>query len=585
MANWTEIANSKEFKALSAPEREAIRNDFFTRSIEPHVPQDQLQAVRADFDSKTAKSAGDTLKLSGDGGFQGSVAGGVVQGGRDPLDAAAQMLSHALPDGVRKAIDSANNYIADKTGLVGRLPEGGIDQKIVQDEQAYQEARKAAGRDGVDVARLAGNVGATLPIASIKGLQLAKGKGLLDVGNLLRGGAQGAIAGAAQPVTQGEFLPEKLNQIATGAGFGAATVPVGNALGRMIAPNTSKEVKKLLSEGVTPTPGQVLGGASQRIEDKLMSVPLLGDAITAGRKRASEELNHAAYARALKGTGIDAKALPVGREGIEAVKEAVSKQYDDLLPKLVFKPDAQFSQDMSKLQQMATGLGQKEQAKFQSIIDDAMAKASPNGSMIGETYKTVESKLAAEAKRFSGSNDAYQQELGSALQETLRAMKDNLVRSNPNHAKELAQANSNYANYVRLRDAGSRAGDQSRGFSPSQLAQAVRASDKSAGKGKTASGNALMQDLSDAGVNVLNSKYPDSGTVGRALLAGGLGAGAIANPAFLAAGAAALPYTPSGQKIMAALLSRRPQGANALAFRANKLAPLIGATALQSRSN
>lgn len=517
-----------------------------------------------------------------DGGFQGSVLGGIVQGGRDVLDAGAQALSHIVPESVRNAVNSANNYLADKTGLVGRLPEGGIDQKIKEDEVAYQQARAASGREGIDAARMVGGVLSTLPLAGVKGLQLARGKGLFDAGNIVRAGIQGGIAGASQPVVNGDFGEEKLNQIRTGAAFGAAMAPVGAAVGRALSPNVNPQVKALMDQGVTPTPGQIIGGALQRAEDKLMSVPLLGDAITAGRKRAVEQLNRAAYARTLEGTGVDAKSLPVGREGIAAVKEAISKQYDDLLPKLVFKPDSQFSQELSKIQQMASGMGQKEQAKFQSLLDDIANKTSPNGSMIGETYKTVESKLSQEAKRFSGSNDAYQQELGQAISATLDSMKSTLLRSNPKYAKELAQANSNYANYVRLRQAGAAAGDQSRGFSPSQLAQAVRGSDKSVGKGNVASGKALMQDLSDAGVNVLNSKYPDSGSIGRALLAGGLGASAIANPAIIGVGAAALPYTPSGQKIMAALLTKRPDFAKLLGPNAQKLAPLVGASVAQS---
>jgi len=516
-----------------------------------------------------------------DGGFQGSVLGGIVQGGRDVLDAGAQALSHIMPESVRNAVNSANNYLADKTGLVGRLPEGGIDQKIKEDEAAYQQARAASGRDGIDASRITGNIAATIPMAGMKGLQLARGKGLFDAGNIVRAGIQGGIAGASQPVVNGDFGEEKLNQIGTGAAFGAAMAPVGAAVGKALSPNVNPQVKALMDQGVTPTPGQIIGGALQRAEDKLMSVPLLGDAITAGRKRAVEQLNRAAYTRALEGTGVDAKSLPVGREGIAAVKEAISKQYDDLLPKLVFKPDSQFSQELSKIQQMASGMGQKEQAKFQSLLDDIANKTSPNGSMIGETYKTVESKLSQEAKRFSGSNDAYQQELGQAISATLDSMKSTLLRSNPKYAKELAQANSNYANYVRLRQAGAAAGDQSRGFSPSQLAQAVRGSDKSVGKGNVASGKALMQDLSDAGVNVLNSKYPDSGSIGRALLAGGLGASAIANPAIIGVGAAALPYTPSGQRIMAALLTKRPDFAKLLGPNAQKLAPLVGASVAQ----
>jgi hypothetical protein len=547
--------------------------------------QEQVLAyAQSSFAPKAEAPKGDKLELAGDGGFKGSALGGIVQGGRDVLDAGAQMLSHAVPEGVRNAVNSANNYLADKTGLVGRIPEGGVDQQIAQNEQSYQEARKASGRDGIDAARITGNIASTLPIASVKALQLVPGKGLMDLGNIARAAVQGGIAGSAQPVTSGNFGDEKLKQIGSGAAFGAASAPVGAALGRVISPQTSKEVKTLMDQGVTPTAGQILGGRLQSVEDRLMSVPLLGDAITTGRKRASEELNRAAYARALTGTGVDAKTLPVGREGIAAVKETLGQAYDNLLPKLSFRPDQQFASELSNLRQMASNLAPTEARRFESLLNEHLSKLSPNGSMTGETFKVLESSLGNEAKRFSGSPDAYQKELGGALKEALNVFRSGLVRSNPQMAQELAALNKNYANYAILRNAGSRAGDMSGGFTPSQLAAAVRASDRSAGKGAGATGQALMQDLSDAGVKVLNSKYPDSGTVGRALLAGGLGAGAVANPAILAAGAAALPYTKSGQKIMAALLARRPEFAKVLSAPTQQLAPLVGTALAQSLS-
>jgi hypothetical protein len=206
--------------------------------------------------------------------------------------------------------------------------------------------------------------------------------------------------------------------------------------------------------------------------------------------------------------------------------------------------------------------------------------------MTGETFKILESSLANEVKKFAGATDAYQRELGDALKEALNVFRKGLERSNPNLQGELTKLNRNYANYTILRNAGARAGDQASGFSPAQLAAAVRASDRTAGKGATATGNALMQDLSDAGVGVLNSKYPDSGTAGRMLAIGGLGALSHANPAVLAAtGIGALPYTPAGQKLAAALLTKRPAGVKALSRGAQQLAPLVGGALAQPLSN
>jgi hypothetical protein len=534
-----------------------------------------------------ALQSGDLSKLSDEalnsmaapapkGNFQGSTLGGVVQGLRDPIDAGAQMLSHAVPENWKNNINQANNWLADKTGLVGKLPEGGVDQSIQQNEQAYQQARAENGRSGVDAGRIGGNVVSTLPLMAIPGGQ---GMGA----QIASGAAIGGLSGALQPVTQGDFGDEKLKQVGVGTGLGGILGGLGNVAGKIINPSVKPEVQALLNQNVRLTPGQIAGGITQKIEDKAQSIPLVGDMITKARGRGVEDLNRAAYARALRGTGVDAKTLPVGTEGINAVKTAVTKQYDDLLPKLSFTPDQQFAQELNTVKSMAQGLGSKEAAKYDAVLKDALSKTSPNGSMTGETYKIVESKLGSEAKKFSSSSDAYQKELGDALKETLNIFKSNINRSNPQYAKELAEANSNYANYARLREAGSKAGDMSGGFSPAQLAAAIRNSDKSVGKGNVATGNALMQDLGSAGVNVMGSKVADSGTAGRVMLGGAAGGAALIEPSILlGAGAASLPYTKVGQKMAQALLTKRPAGAKATAEAVRKALPLLSGSAIPS---
>jgi hypothetical protein len=521
------------------------------------------------------------------GNFQGSSLGGIIQGIRDPIDAGAQMLAHAVPDNIEQSVNRANNWLADKTGLVGKLPEQslsnlvlgnktGIDAKIANDEKSYQQARASSGRSGIDAARITGNVASTAPLMMIPGGQ--------SVGAQVASGATvGALSGALQPVTEGDFGEEKLKQVGVGSGLGGLFGLGGAALGKVISPNVKPEVQALLHQDVRLTPGQIMGGTAQKIEDKAQSIPLLGDMITKARGRGVEDLNRAAYARALKGTGVDAKALPVGQEGITAIKDALTKQYDELLPKLSFNPDQQFAQELSTVQSMAQNLGQKEASKYNSILKDALSKTSPNGSMTGETYKIVESKLNNEAKKFASSSDAYQKELGDALKETLNIFKTNIERPNPKYAKDFAQVNENYANYARLRAAGSKAGDMSGGFSPAQLAAAIRGSDKSVGKGNVAMGKALMQDLSDAGVNVMGSKVSDSGTAGRLMLGGAAGGAAFVEPSLLlGAGATSLPYTKTGQKIAEALLTKRPSGSKAAAEALRKALPLMSGSMIPS---
>ncbi len=516
--------------------------------------------------------------------LQGSAVGGVIQGGRDLLDGASQLAYNVLPEGAQRGIDTANNWLADKTGLVGKVPEKnlsslitgapvGLNAKITQDEQAYQGARAAAGREGFDAARLAGNVAAS---AAIPGSTLARVPASMAARAGI-GAVQGGALSALQPVTEGDFWSEKAGQVGTGAVTGGIMAPVAGGIARMVNPQTSPQVRMLLNEGVTPTPGQILGGRFQSVEDRLTSIPGIGDVINSARTRGLNEFNRAAYARALRGVG-DAPQQ-VGREGVQAVRDTLSSSYDDILSRTTFQADDAFNASLQNLRGLARDLPAEEARQFERILDrEVLGQMAPNGGMMGEVVKRVESQLGKQAKRFSGSADAYQQSLADALRETQSILREAVARQNPQVAGELARTNAGYANFARIRDAASRAGTDNGTFTPAQLAAAVRSGDKSVGKGATATGTAFMQDLTDAGKSVLASKYPDSGTAGRGFMGAGLlGAGAMVEPATLtAAGLASLPYLPVLNRATAAALTQRPEQAAQLANLIRQSAPLIG---------
>lgn len=494
---------------------------------------------------------------------QASVPGRVLQGMRDPIDEAAALLPKGL-----QAITSLGGYAPNPVSKFF-----GSEAQRVQDinranEAQYQAARQATGETGMDVSRFAGNV-----VSPVNAAVAARVPGALRGAQAIKSGiVSGAIGGAltsSGDVQSPDYWKNKLQSTALGAGTGGLVSGATTTAARMIRPETNEKVVELLRQGVTPTPGQIIGGTAQKVEEQLQSVPILGHAITAAKEKSLEEFNKAAMNRALKPIG--EKVSQAGREGVQEVESKIGSFYDKILPKISFKPDAQFNAEFSNLRQMATGLGEKEQAKFNSIINDVMSKASPNGSMTGETFKIVESKLLTEAKKFSGSTDAYQKELGDALNEALRVMREALPRANPQFAKELTQANTAWANYARIRGAASStaAGAREGIFTPAQLASAVRAADKTAGKGASAKGTALMQDLAEQGTNVLGSKVPDSGTAGRALTSLGLGTAAGATGTAIPAGigltAASLPYLPGGRQLAATVLTKRPESAKQLA--------------------
>lgn len=150
--------------------------------------------------------------------LKGSAAGGVVMGLRDAVDAGAQLLRRAVPESVGRAVDEFGNYLAD-AGLPVARSSGvaGVDQIVKGANTEYDASRRLAGRDGIDLARIGGNI--ANPVNRLIPMAGAASTG----GLALRAGAQGALSGAATPVTDTEnFGVNKAAQIGIGGALGAA---------------------------------------------------------------------------------------------------------------------------------------------------------------------------------------------------------------------------------------------------------------------------------------------------------------------------------------------------------------------------
>jgi len=501
----------------------------------------------------------------------------LIQGVKDPSVAAAQLWMKS-PFGkaaatVNRALTSGfgmfPNAVSESIGGAGES----LDAYAKRSEQEYQAKRGP--NAGIDLARGVGNV-----LNPINWVAPEVGStGLLA--NVGRGAATAALS---SPTTGEDFWTEKGKQAAMGAAGGALLTPVANALGRVVSPQTRPQVKTLLDAGVTPTPGQILGGASQRIEDAATSIPFLGDFIKGAQGRGIMDFNRAAYQRALDPIGEKAPQI-IGREGVEAVASKLGDKYDALLPKLSFKPDAQFVQDLAGLKSLASQLPEAQAKQFDKIVQVQLGKATPAGLMNGETLKSVTSEILNKAKGYGSDASFDNRQLGMALHELNSTINRGLQRTNPTAAAELKAVDTGWANYARIRAAAAAQGAQDGIFTPAQLSAAVKAADKSVGKGNFAKGNALMQDLSDAGKSVLSQKVPDSGTPLRSLIGlaatGGLGYLANAHPlaalGTVAGGTVgAIPYTNLGQKTLAALLTQRPDMAPTIANAMRLGLPALG---------
>jgi hypothetical protein len=520
------------------------------------------------------------------GGPRRTTLQGVGQGAADPFIAAAQLEAHVLPQPALDAINWARRMLGTK----GEISPASID-RAVKDREAgiqasrpieyapptYQErAQEERGSHpvrtpmapGVDVPRLAGNVGATLPLSA---LGPAAGAGTLP--RLLAAGGAGALAGALNPVTEGDFATEKAKQAGVGAVAGGGSMLAGRVAAGTIMPNLRPAARLLVNEGVELTPGQMAGGMAKRAEDAMSSLPVLGSAMQAGMRRSIETFNRAAINRPLSEIGAALpRGLNAGRDAIEWAQQRISQAYDRLLPTLQWRADRQFLNDTGNLRTLVSEMPQAQRDQFEAILRNRVGqRIMGTGGMDGRTFKQVESELTAMIGPLRSSQDAAQKQLGSALGEVRDIMRSTLERSNPGSADTLASINRAYAGLSRVEDASMRRATPDGIFTPGDLTQAVKAAARRTGNRKSfAAGNAAMQDLAEAAQDVLPSTIPNSGTPERAMwamLAGGGGASALlSNPApAIAAGAAALPYTSPGMSLLRNYATAMPATRNYLA--------------------
>lgn len=487
-----------------------------------------------------------------------------------PLSLVDRIKQAAMPEmgifrGARDAVDAGAQMLVRGAAAAGIAPESEVARVDKMNRDAEQQYQKGRADTGFDALRLVGQVMGTAPMfaaAPVGGTLAAK---------TAIGAATGAGFGALNPVENpGEdFWSQKVNQAKTGAISGAIAAPVTAALSRIIQPKTSDEVTKLMREGVTPTPGQVLGGSAKAAEEKLTSVPIVGDAIRMGQRRAQGELNTAAVNRALSPIGEKLPKGVVGRDAIDFAEKTLGQSYDDVLNRVgAPKIDNQMLGELANLRNIVANQPKDFAGRLEKIVDNEILGRTQDGRLTGEAIKAAEGNLGQLARGLRSSPDFDTRKLGEAVDETQRILRSWLERSAPKDvSQQLKATNAGWANFKRVQRAASSVAAEDGVFSAAQLHNAVRALDRTKDKAGFARGDALMQDLSGAAKKALSQTVPDSGTPGRlmaAALAGG-GLGYLSPTALALTGAAALPYTPAGQKTVAALLARRPELAQPVA--------------------
>lgn len=412
-------------------------------------------------------------------------------------------------------------------GVRSLLPGGELTQQEKDDLAVYERNKQHLGGWGT-----AGEIGGDIALSALPG---------------------GAVTKATKAAP---LLARTLSQLGLGAGYGALTSPedrtggalggavgtgVGMAANRVVGgaikPFITKDAEALMAQGVQPTIGQAMGGAVNQAEQKLKSVYGVGDLIRGARNRAVDEFNEKAIQTAVPGS------KGFGDEALIAAREALGKQYDDVLSKL-----PKITMDKSAIMSTATqaagdaSLGLNNNSK--KFIQDYVAKnlIGRSQDVTGETAKRVESDLLKVITRLRSSSDSEQRGIAEALGKVHDAWRTSLAQTaeaaQPGAGKALGEANAAWRAFSALDRAGGyrgnqnlAAGDVAGRFTPNSLRRSIEVSDVTQNNNATRAlrgGNSpfeRLNTLTRQGEKVLGESVPDSGTAGRMLVTGLLGAG------------------------------------------------------------
>lgn len=423
-----------------------------------------------------------------------------------------------------------------------------MSQSMRAQEAEYQQQRTAAGQEGFDTARLAGNVlnpANLLPIRAATPFRQAA--------------ATGAVAGAMQPVLNEEdFFSEAGKQIVAGGLGGVLGAGVTKVAGSVLNPLTSKAEQTMRDLGVKLTPGQVAGGSFKDIESFAASVPLVGSYISDAKERALYSFNKGVINKALKKVGTKLDEDVIGRDAVQAVNEIVDDKYNAVLSKMSFKLDFPTYTGILKATKIPTSSADRVRVndELQAIVFNRLPKGSP---IPGETYKKIESQLRQRAEQLNRGTIS-DQDVGSALKAASVSLKEGLRTQNPKYTSELRRIDSAYGDISVMKMAAANTGAENGVFTPKQYKTAVRQSDRTKNKNMYSAGTARGQGVAEDAVAVMEPKQT-ANIEGRMALSN-MGAYTMAaNPVTAAPLALAAPilYSESGVKMMNALMRERPE--------------------------
>jgi len=479
---------------------------------------------------------------------------GLLMGMKDPISGAAQLLPKGL-----EFITSAGGYAPNPVSQFFGSEAEKVRQMNAAEEQAYLMQREAQGGTGMDLGRIAGNI--VSPANIVGGIRAAQGARALGAGAGMQAAAAGAVQGAMQPVNEPTgFAEEKATQVGLGAVSGKAGEAVSGLLGKVMNPLASKAEQTMRELGITPTPGQTLGGAFKKAEDFAQNLPLIGEQIRSAREKVLFDFNKGVINKALDKVNDKLPENVIGRDAVRYAADQVSNKYDEVLGKIKFDLDFKTTSGILDALNKANLPSAVQREEATNILNSVALNKFSGKKLTGVEYKSIESDLAKEVSKYKNSQSAADRNVGEALQGVLNTFKTELYQQNQRYTPQLRRIDSAYGDLKLMERAAANTGAENGVFTPKQYSLAVKQSDLTRQKSAFAKGTARGQDLSEAALKTIGE---DAKTTLEGRLAIGTlgGMATFSNPYVgvpLAVGATGL-YSPMGIKAADALLRQRPE--------------------------
>lgn len=403
------------------------------------------------------------------------------------------------------------------------------------------------------------------------------GKFAPRAGMFARNGVYGAVSGSGAEDEGKRWKGAALGSTVNAIG-GKVGEKVADAGGALLRGSANPNLKYLYNEGVTPTPGMIARGSSgplpwlvSRGENTLSGTPGFDGIINPGIKDTFAQFDRAAFRQ----MGVpDGK---IGKEGLEVLGDTAKQAYAPL-DSINLPYDATFAGQMASTRGRLANL-----PRFGSDIAgqlDTLDSSVQNGILSGRDWQS--GLRLSQNNRSSLTGKEFTDQAVDVLRQHEDDLTDLAVRQGPPGTPQmLSDANRAYSNFKTMETALDNAPVHKRNYliGPDRLDAAATQSRRNFGGRFASITDRPLQRLTEAGMDILPNRLPDSGTAGRVALLGGV-AGALGGggglyqsggdlgegteSAFTAAAATTLPlmalYSPAGRRAVAKMaLADRPQ--------------------------